>query len=115
MEREPLPARTVIGADRGASQRIALSRGTLDGAGRRTAAANGTCAVSRSRKGGSRDSGRIAALHREADRDRVRSCNDCHKLTTALVRHCGAIATSHLERASARTVTREIVARPSVK
>ena len=89
VEVEPLPlSDRAVGVDLGVNQRIALSDGTLV-EGRspdRRRERRLRRAVSRCRKGSRRRRRGVATLARETHRNRVRSRNAAHRITTDLVR-----------------------------
>ena len=95
VEREPLPANdAAVGLDVGVNNRIATSDGEMverrevDWA-RETRLHQ---AVSRKRRGGNRRRKAAATLARERHRSRVRNRNECHRITTDIVRRYGRIA-----------------------
>ena len=99
VEREPLPANdAAVGLDVGVNNRIATSDGEMverrevDWA-RETRLHQ---AVPRKRRGGNRRRKAAATLARERHRSRVRNRNECHRITTDIVRRYGRIAVEKL-------------------
>ena len=108
LEQEPLPPNPLaVGIDLGVNNRMALSDGRLVERRRlnRRREVRLRQAVSRSRKGSNRRRKRVAMLSREARRNQVRNRNDCHQLTTGLVRQYGRIA---VEKLVIRNMTRSV-------
>ena len=99
VEREPLPpSESAVGIDAGVAQRLMLSDGTLiegrkiDRRRERRLAR----AVSRSKRGSKTRRKRIKSLAREKRRIKVRNRNECHRMTTEIVREHGLIAVEAL-------------------
>ncbi len=93
------PSGRAVGIDLGVNQRLALSGGTLI-AGRtadRRRERGLRRALARSRRGSHTRAKRRAALARETQRNRLRTCNATHELTSALVRRYGRIAHEALQ------------------
>ena len=99
VEQEPLPSSSaVVGIDMGVSDRMALSTGE---ALRRRRKPNDDLKraqqrLSRCRKGSRRWKQRRATLANHQYRERVRNRNECHRVTTELVRRFGLIAVEDL-------------------
>jgi len=99
VERESLPSSgAVVGIDMGVSDRMTLSTGE---ALRRRRKPNGKLRqsqqrLSRCRKGSRRWKQRRATLANHQYRERVRNRNECHRVTTELVRRFGLIAVEDL-------------------
>ena len=96
---------TAVGIDMGVSDRMTLSNGE---AITRRAKPNKQLAraqqrLSRCRKGSHRWRKRRAVLANQQHRERVRNCNECHRITTDLVRRFGLIA---LEDLAIKSMTR---------
>jgi len=95
VEQESLPlSSAVVGIDMGVSDRMALSTGEVL---RRRQKPNGKLRrsqqrLSRCRKGSRRWKQRRATLANHQYRERVRNRNECHRVTTELVRRFGLIA-----------------------
>ena len=95
VEREPLPASSDrVGVDMGVSHRMALSTGERVGRGRRPSAVleRARRRLLRCSEGSIRWRERRAVLANQQHRERVRNRNECHRLTTELVRRFGLIA-----------------------
>lgn len=94
VEREPLPESTErVGIDMGTSERMALSTGELLGRPRRA-----TAGLERARRrllrcdeGSRRWRERRMVLANQQHRERIRYRNECHRLTTEIVRRFGLI------------------------
>lgn len=106
VEREPLSeSGRRVGIDLGVNNRIALSGGEMI-EGRQFDRSRETSLrryVSRKRRGGNRRRKAVAALSRETRRNAVRNRNECHRITTEIVREYGGIA---MERLVVRNMTR---------
>ena len=89
---------SVVGIDMGVSDRLALSNG--ERVGRRRKANKQLARMQRRllgcRKGGHRWRKRKAVLANHQHRERVRNRNECHRVTTELVRRYGLIAIEDL-------------------
>ena len=87
-----------VGLDMGVSDRIALSTG--ESVGRRDKANSRIVLaqkrLSRCRKGSRRWRERRSILSNSQDRERIRNRNECHRVTTDLVRRFGLIAIEDL-------------------
>ena len=87
-----------VGADFGVNKRITLSDGNvitpreIDRAKEETLRRT----VSRSQKGSNRRKKKAKTLSRECRRNKVRNRNECHRITTSLVRNYSAIAVEDL-------------------
>ena len=100
-----LPKEEAVGIDLGVNNRMALSTGEMVerrefDRTRETALRRG---VSRSRKGSNRRRKLVAMLSRETRRNAVRNRNECHRITTDIVRRFGRIA---VEKLAVRNMTR---------
>ena len=99
VERELLPANdAAVGLDVGVNNRIATSDGEMVER-REVDRARETRlhqAVSRKRRGGNRWRKAAPTLAREQHRSRVRNRNECHRITTGIVRRYGRIAVEKL-------------------
>ena len=87
-----------IGIDMGVSDRLALSNGERVGRRRKASKhlARMQRRLSKCRKGGHRWKQRRAVLVNHQHRERVRNRNECHRITTELVRRFGLIAVEDL-------------------
>ncbi len=97
--REPLPMNpSAVGIDAGVTDRLALSTGERIGRRRidNSRVARLQQAVSRSQKGGNRRRKRVFTLRRAQRQEQVRNRNECHRITTDLVRRFGLIAVERL-------------------
>ena len=97
---EALPGSVAaVGIDMGVSDRLALSNG--ERVGRRRKASKRLVRMQRRlsgcRKGGHRWRKRKAILANHQHRERVRNRNECHRVTTDLVRRFGLIAVENLQ------------------
>ena len=100
VELEALPGSVAaVGIDMGVSDRLALSNG--ERVGRRRKASKRLVRMQRRlsgcRKGGHRWRKRKAILANHQHRERVRNRNECHRVTTDLVRRFGLIAVENLQ------------------
>ena len=99
VEQEPMPlSNKVVGLDMGVLDRVTLSTGERI---RRRAKPNAKLKraqqrMSRCRKGSRRWKQRRAVLANLQDRERVRNRNECHRLTTDIVRSYGLVAIEDL-------------------
>ena len=93
-----------VGIDMGVSDRLALSNGERVGRRRKASKrlARMQRRLSKCRKGGHRWKQRRAVLANHQHRERIRNRNECHRVTTELVRRFGLIA---LEDLSIRNMT----------
>ena len=99
VEREPLPPSSdKVGIDMGTSDRMVLSTGEHAGRRRRPSAARERARqrLLRCTAGSRRWRERRAVLDNQRHRERVRNRNECHRLTTAIVRRFGLIAVEDL-------------------
>ena len=100
VEQEPMSlSNDAVGLDMGVSDRVALSNGERLGRRRKPNDKLG-CAqqrLSRCRKGSRRWKQRRAVLANLQDRERIRNRNECHRLTTDLVKRFGLIAIEDLK------------------
>ena len=99
VEQEHLrPNNDAVGLDMGVSDRVALSNGERLGRRRKPnyKLKRAQQRLSRCRKGSRRWKQRRAVLANAQYRERVRNRNECHRLTTNLVRHYGLIAIEDL-------------------
>ena len=106
MPREkPLEGGERVGIDLGVNQRLALSDGTVIEPRNveRKKEEELRAAVGRSRRGSNRRRKRVQALSRECRRNRVKNRNECHRITTSLVRRYAGMA---LEDLRIRNMTR---------
>ena len=99
VENEPLQTNnSAVGLDMGVLDRVALSTG--ERLGRRNKPnyklKRAQQRMSRCRKGSRRWKQRRAVLANAQDRERIRNRNDCHRITTDLVRRFGLIAMEDL-------------------
>ena len=87
-----------VGADMGANQRITISDGTIiqRRAIDRSKEESLRRRVGNSKKGSNRRRKRVKALAKDCRRNRVRNRNECHRITSRLVRENGAIAVERL-------------------
>ena len=100
VEKEPLPlCDDAVGLDMGVNNRIALS--TRETVERRVVDQTKETArhrqVSRCRKGSRRRRKAVQALSRETRRNSVRNRDECHRITTDIVRRFGRIAVEKLK------------------
>ena len=106
VERETLPRCDVgVGIDMGVSDRLALSTGERVGRRRKPnkRLVWMQCRLSRCKKGSRRWRERRAILANHQHRERIRNRNECHRITTELVRRFGLIA---IEDLAVRNMTR---------
>ena len=99
-EHEPLQtSNSAVGLDMGVLDRVALSTGERLGRRRKPNAKlkRAQQRLSRCRKGSRRWKQRRAVLSNLQDRERIRNRNECHRLTTDLVRRYGLIAIEDLK------------------
>ena len=99
VEREPLsPSPDMVGVDMGTSDRMALSTGERVGNSRRLSAGleRARRRMLRCTEGSRRWRERRAILANQQHRERVRNRNECHRLTTEIVRRFGLIAVGDL-------------------
>ena len=99
VEKQPLPANSsVVGLDMGVNNRIALSSGEMVERREpdRTRETQLRQAVARKQKGSRRRRKAVATLSRETWRNQVHNRNECHRVTTELVRQFGRIAVEKL-------------------
>ena len=99
VEKEPLPVNgQAVGLDMGVSSRIASSDGEhVAGVKRdRREVARLQRRVSRARKGSKGRQRKVAQLARASERNRVSNRNECHRITTDIVRRYGFIAVEKL-------------------
>ena len=99
VNKEPLPASdSAIGLDMGVNNRIALSTGEMVRRREvdRTLEARLRQSVAHKTKGSHRRRKAVATLSREIRRNAVRNRNECHRVTTELVRRFGRIAMEKL-------------------
>lgn len=99
VEQEPMPfSNKVVGLDMGVLDRVTLSTG--ESIPRRTKPnaklRHAQQRMSRCRKGSRRWKQRRAVLANLQDRERIRNRNECHRITTDLVRRFGLIAMEDL-------------------
>ncbi len=97
--KKPLPECSgAVGIDMGVNNRMALSTGEMVERREvdRTREARFRQAVSRRRKGSNRRRKAVRTLARETRRNAVRNRNECHKVTTEIVRRFGRIAVEKL-------------------
>ena len=109
VEIEALPkSDIVVGLDMGVTDRIALSTGEVVERRNKpnTRLRRAQKHLSRCRKGSSRWRERRAVLANRQDRERIRNRNECHRITTGLVRRFGLIA---IEDLPIRNMTRSAV------
>ena len=87
-----------VGGDMGVNQRITLSDGTIIQRREidRSKEESLRRRVGNSKKGSNRRRKRVKALAKECRRNRVRNRNQCHRITSRLVRENGAIAVERL-------------------
>ena len=87
-----------VGIDMGVSDRLALSNGERVGRRRKASKhlARMQRRLSKCRKGGHRWKQRRAVLANHQHRERIRNRNECHRVTTELVRRFGLIAIEDL-------------------
>ena len=87
-----------VGIDMGVSDRLALSNGERVGRRRKASKhlARMQRRLSKCRKGGHRWKQRRAVLANHQHRERIRNRNECHRVTTELVRRFGLIAVEDL-------------------
>ena len=112
MPREkPMEGGETVGIDLGVNQRLALSDGTVIEPRNvdRKKEEELRAAVGRSRKGSNRRRKRVKALSRECRRNRVKNRNECHRITTSLVKRYAGMALedlriSNMTRSAAGTV-----------
>ncbi len=106
VEHEPLqPNNNAVGLDMGVLDRVALSTGERLGRRRKPnyKLKRAQQRMSRCRKGSRRWKQRRAVLVNAQDRERIRNRNECHRITTDLVRRFGLIA---IEDLSIKNMTR---------
>ena len=99
IEHEPLqPNNSAVGLDMGVLDRVALSTGERLGRRRKPnyKLKRAQQRMSRCRKGSRRWKQRRAVLSNLQDRERIRNRNECHRITTDLVRRFGLIALEDL-------------------
>lgn len=99
VEKEPLPLKSEqVGLDWGVNNRIALSNGLMveRRAVDRTRENVLREAVSRKARGSNGRRKAVSALSKETRRNTVRNRNECHQITTGLVREFGRIAAEAL-------------------
>ena len=99
VKREPLSTSSEeVGVDMGTSDRMALSTGERVGRSRRPSAGleRAQRRLLRCAEGSRRWRERCAVLANQQHRERVRNRNECHRLTTELVRRFGLIAIGNL-------------------
>ena len=99
VEREPLlPSSDRVGIDMGASDRMALSTGERVGQSRRPSAGleRAQWRLLRCAEGSRRWRERLAVLANQQHRERVRNRNECHRITTEIVRRFGLVAVGDL-------------------
>ena len=99
VEREPLsPSSVRVGIDMGVSDRMALSTGERVGQSRRPSAGleRAQRRLLRCAEGSGTWRERRAVLANQQHRERVRNRNECHRLTTEIVRRFGLIAVGDL-------------------
>ena len=99
VEKEPLPPREdAVGLDMGVNNRIALSTGEMVERREvnRTREARLRQLVSRKARGSNRRRKAVATLSRETRRNTTRNRNECHRVTTDIVRQFGRIAVEKL-------------------
>ena len=99
VEREPLlPSSDRVGIDMGVSDRMVLSTGERVGQSRRPSAGleRAQWRLLRCAEGSRRWRERRAVLANQQHRERVRNRNECHRLTTEIVRRFGLIAVGDL-------------------
>ena len=114
VEQEPMPlSNKVVGLDMGVLDRVTLSTGERI---RRRAKPNAKLRraqqrMSRCRKGSRRWKQRRAVLSNLQDRERIRNRNECHRITTDIVRRFGLVVIEDLKignmSASAKGTTEE--------
>ena len=106
VDRQPLPDNPLsVGLDMGVNNRIALSTGEMVRRREidRTRETRLRRVVSASQKGSGRRRKAVATLSRETRRNAVRNRNECHRITTDIVRRFGRIA---VEKLAIRNMTR---------
>ena len=99
VEREPLtPSSDKVGVDMGASDRMALSTGERVDRSRRPSASleRARRRMLRCTEGSGRWSERRAVLANQQHRERIRNRNECHRITTEIVRRFRLIAVGDL-------------------
>ena len=99
VEREPIsPSSDRVGVDMGTSGRMALSTGERVGQSRKPSAGleRAQWRLLRCAEGSRRWRERRAVLANQQHRERVRNRNECHRLTTEIVRRFGLIAVGDL-------------------
>ena len=99
VEREPLsPSSVRVGIDMGVSDRMVLSTGERVGQSRRPSAGleRAQRRLLRCAEGSGTWRERRAVLANQQHRERVRNRNECHRLTTEIVRRFGLIAVGDL-------------------
>ena len=112
VDKEPLPGNnSSIGVDMGVHNRIAMSTGEMVERREidREREAQLWQVITRCQKGSNRRRKAVAALSRETRRNAVRNRNECHRITTGIVRRFGRIAAeklaiSNMTRSAAGTV-----------
>ena len=118
VEREPLSeSGRRVGIDLGVNNRIALSGGEMI-EGRQFDRSRETSLrrdVSRKRRGSNRRRKAVAALSRETRRNAVRNRNECHRITTEIVREYGGIAMERLVIRNMTRTARGTIEEPGVK
>ncbi len=118
VEREPLSeSGRRVGIDLGVNNRIALSGGEMI-EGRQFDRSRETSLrrdVSRKRRGSNRRRKAVAALSRETRRNAVRNRNECHSITTEIVREYGGIAMERLVIRNMTRTARGTIEEPGVK
>ena len=100
VEHEPLqPNNSAVGLDMGVLDRVALSTGERLGRRRKPnyKLKLAQQRMSRCRKGSRRWKQRRAVLSNLQDRERIRNRNECHRITTDIVRRFGLIAIEDLK------------------
>ena len=99
VEKTPLPSsQEAVGIDLGVNNRLALSNGEMVN-GRAVDRTRETALrqqVARAQKGSNRRRKAVAMLTRETRRNAVRNRNECHLITTDIVRRFGRIAAEKL-------------------
>ena len=99
IEQATLPrSETAVGIDMGVSDRLALSNRERVGRRRKPSKRLGRMQrrLSRCKKGGHRWRKRKAIIANHQHRERVRNRNECHRITTELVRRFGLLAVEYL-------------------
>ena len=88
-----------VGIDMGINQRLTISDATIINRREidRSKEESLRGRVSNSKKGSNRRRKRVNALAKECQRNRVRNRNECHRITSRLIRENGAIAVEHLK------------------